>query len=107
MSCKERINRNLRKRIKQFKEINQSEDPIEKINEVALALTETKVYKLELSWGGPSDHFVFEYDEKNKEIIKIEYHFLNWFDGATVSLSPDSEEWEIAEELFYNCIFIE
>ena len=107
LSCKERINRNLEEKIKQFREINRSEDPIEEINKVALALTETKLYKLELSWGGPSDYFEFEYDPKNKELVAIKYHFLDWFDEATISLSPDSEEWKIVERLFYNCIFIE
>jgi len=98
-TCKERI--------KDFKKVNKAEEPIEELNDIALALTRTELYKLELSWGGAQDYFIFEYDSKNKELVNIEYHFLDWFDGAVRRILYNTEEWKILEEIFYNCILIE
>jgi len=106
-TCNERIDLNLESRIKDMKKIIKAENPIEELNNEALSLTKTEVYKLELSWGGPSDYFTFEYNPENKELISIEYHFLDWFDGAKRNIPYNSREWDILEELFYNCILIE
>jgi len=106
-TCEERIDGELKDRIEDIKEIVESEDPVEAINEYALALSKTVNYKLELSWGGPQDYFIFEYDLDSKELVGITYHFLDWFDGAERIISPRSKEWEILEQLFYSCILIE
>lgn len=42
-------------------------------------------FKLELSGGGPSDYFIIEVDPDDKTCIDAEYHYLDWFDGATRS----------------------
>jgi len=38
--------------------------------------------RYQLSWGGPSDEFRF-YIDADLDCYKIEYAFLDWFDGAT------------------------
>lgn len=45
-------------------------------------------WRWQLSWGGPSSEFRF-YNETNKssELYKIEYWFMDWFDGANIELS--------------------
>lgn len=51
--------------------------------------------RLELSYGGPQDYFLFFEDET------IEYHYLDWYDGASTELSGDDYEVmkQIAEML--------
>ena len=106
-TCEERIDNELKDRIEDIKEIVESKDPVEAINEYGLALSKTVNYKLELSWGGPQDYFIFEYDPDSKELVGITYHFLDWFDAAQRRISSRSKEWEILEQLFYSCILIE
>ncbi len=43
-------------------------------------------FRYQLSWGGPSDEFRFYCDE-SFDAVRIEYWFLDWFDGAKVVLS--------------------
>lgn len=38
-------------------------------------------FRYQLSWGGPSDEFRF-YTDAELRIERIEYWFLDWFDGA-------------------------
>ncbi len=42
--------------------------------------------RLQLSWGGPADYILFFEDGD------IEYHFQDWFDGATRTLDEDDLE---------------
>jgi hypothetical protein len=90
LTCAERIEEELRGRVKVFEAALRGEYPdgeyedfIEWINEYALAYSEDPHYRakrLELSWGGPQDYFLFFEDGT------IEYWFLDWFDGANVEL---------------------
>ena len=107
MKCEERIDKELEGRIKDFKAVIEAEDTIDKLNKIALALTKTILYKLELSWGGPSDYVTFEFDPEHKELIAIKYHFLDWFDGAVREIPHGSKEWEIMENVFYSCIYFD
>jgi len=45
-------------------------------------------WRLQMSWGGPSDEFRIYVDTKN-EIEYIDYHYLDWFDGASVRVRHD------------------
>ena len=51
-------------------------------------------YRLQLSWGGPSDEFRI-YTDMNKKIHDIEYWYMDWFDGACVNVPKDSVSWDI------------
>lgn len=56
-----------------------------------------------LSTGGPGDEFRF-YTNLNYQPYRIEYWFLDWFDGASITL--DGEEFDLMEN-FFTDLFIE
>lgn len=103
----ERIEGEFKDRIQDVKKILKAEDPLESLDNLALCLDKYEVYRLELSYGGPQDYLEFEYNPKEKTIQGITYHFLDWFDGATKKVEPDTEEWQILANLFYQTILIE
>jgi hypothetical protein len=45
-------------------------------------------WRLQMSWGGPSDEFRIYVNPENK-IEYIDYHYLDWFDGASVRVRHD------------------
>lgn len=47
-------------------------------------------YRVQLSWGGPSDEFIVTVEDN--EIDEIEYVFMDWFDGAREKLHGDDFE---------------
>jgi hypothetical protein len=47
-------------------------------------------FRYQLSWGGPSDEFRF-YVNPDFSCHRIEYWFLDWFDGAHIVLTDDTE----------------
>lgn len=68
------------------------------LNNYALGFDDDIKYRakrLELSYGGPQDYFLFFEDGT------IEYHYLDWYDGASTDLSGDDYEvmQQIATEL--------
>ena len=59
-------------------------------------------YRLQLSWGGPSDEYRIFVDETLREenvlnINCIEYWYMDWFDGASLDVPKDSIAWEICQ----------
>ena len=56
-------------------------------------------FRWQLSWGGPADEFRFYMDE-NLDAVEIEYWFLDWYDGASRSLS--GEDFRLLDEIFQN-----
>ena len=51
-------------------------------------------YRLQLSWGGPSDEFRI-YTDSSKTIHDIEYWYLDWYDGACVNVPKHTISWDI------------
>ena len=49
-------------------------------------------WRWQFSWGGPSDE-LRAYVNENKEIHRLEYWYLDWFDGAHVLVQKDAEAW--------------
>jgi hypothetical protein len=47
-------------------------------------------FRYQLSWGGPSDEFRF-YANPDLSCHRVEYWFMDWFDGAHRVLSDDDE----------------
>jgi len=106
-TCEERIDEELESRLKDFKlaldgkygealgdKDMEIEDFLDFINNYALAYDDDAHYRakrLELSWGGPQDYFLFFEDGI------IEYHFLHWFDGAKRTL--EGENYKIMAEV--------
>jgi len=52
--------------------------------------------RYQLSWGGPADEFRF-FINPDYSIHRIEYWYLNWFDGAYVILG--GEDFELMESI--------
>src|SRR4030042_934462 len=98
-SCKGRINEHLDDRISDLEKLwsaykedpEKSLDDLGNFNEYGLSFDYVApntfedqrrgYFRYQLSWGGPSDEFRFYCDE-TLEPYRIEYWFLDWFDGA-------------------------
>jgi len=52
---------------------------------------ETGYFRWQLSWGGPSDEFRF-FTDAEKNCHRVEYWFMDWYDGAKVTLSGKQKE---------------
>lgn len=59
----------------------------------------TGYFRYQISWGGPSEEFRF-YCRENFRPYKIEYWYMDWFDGAKVTVSNDSKNWNILTDLW-------
>jgi len=55
-------------------------------------------WRWQFSWGGPSDE-LRGYVNENKELHRLEYWFLDWFDGAKLLLSPQEDAWTRMQEM--------
>jgi len=106
-TCKERIRTELQDRIADleklwelWKQDPEANDPdLGNFNEYGLCLDyvapgtferQKRGYlRYQLSWGGPSDEFRFYLDESLNP-TRIEYWFLDWFDGAKIILKGKS-----------------
>ena len=53
-------------------------------------------WRLQISWGGPSSEYRI-YVDGEKEIRKIEYWYLDWFDGANVDVPHDSVSFAVCD----------
>ena len=112
-TCSELIEDKLQRRIEDFKQALRSyeennyekivtendyeyEDIIDWVNSYVLGYYDDNYYRakrLELSCGGPQDYFLYF-----PKLERIEYHYLDWFDGASLVL--DGEDFEIMSEYF-------
>ena len=102
-TCKERVREELRDRIADLSKLwelwkqdpEQSDPDLGNWNEYGLCLDyvapgtfgkQKRGYlRYQLSWGGPSDEFRFYLDESLNP-TRIEYWFMDWFDGAKIIL---------------------
>ena len=50
-------------------------------------------YRWQFSWGGPSDE-LRAYVNLDKSIHRLEYWFLDWGDGASVTVNKDEHAWQ-------------
>ena len=55
-------------------------------------------WRWQFSWGSPGDE-LRGYVNENKELHRLEYWFLDWFDGASVPVQPDSMPWTQMQEM--------
>ena len=64
-------------------------------------------FRYQLSWGGPSDEFRIYADQRGEwswSVYRIEYWFLDWFDGACRTLY--GEDSDLLDEIF-TCFFVD
>ncbi len=114
-TCSDRIESNLKERIAEFEEAlkadeqaqeddketfeidgNEYETFIDWINERALSYEDDPYYRakvLLLTWGGPSDYFLFF-----TELDCIEYHYQDWYDGAKRELQ--GHDYEVMRQVY-------
>ena len=57
-------------------------------------------WRWQLSWGGPGDEFRI-YVNPDKSVHRIEYWYLDWFDGAHVTLDEKlhGDAWSHLEQM--------
>jgi len=55
-------------------------------------------WRWQFSWGGPSDE-LRGYVNEHKELHRLEYWFLDWFDGASLLVKPGSGVWTHMQEM--------
>ena len=104
-TCKELINEKFNQVEQDYKEA--SEDLFDYANSTALSWDyieagtfedqEDGYYRLQLSWGGPSDEFRIYTTQYADEIDVIEYHYMDWFDGASINVPQDSISWDVCQ----------
>jgi Mg2+ and Co2+ transporter CorA len=64
--------------------------------ELPIGIDKKTVITLCLSWGGPADYLDITLDNTNT-IVKVEYRYEDWFDGAKVKVDEKSPLWHMAE----------
>jgi len=114
-TCKERVREHLKGRIEDLDKLwelwkqdpDQYDEELGNFNEYGLCLdyVAPETFKgqhrgylrYQLSWGGPSDEFRFYLDE-SLNTTRIEYWFLDWFDGAKIILK--GKALELLEKIY-------
>lgn len=95
-TCAERIEDHLKGRLEDMAVIvkaeqdadgEYSEDNREEYEQGILSIDKISRYDVCLSTGGPADGFRLDFQDG--EIIRAEYYFQDWYDGATRTLEGD------------------
>ena len=55
-------------------------------------------WRWQFSWGGPADE-LRGYVNEHKELHRLEYWFLDWFDGAKLQVTPGHQAWTQMQEM--------
>ena len=59
-------------------------------------------YRLQLSWGGPSDEFRIYTIGDTLDIDCIDYHYMDWFDGASIPVFENTASFNVCQ-MFLDC----
>lgn len=91
-SCEERIDRELKERLEELRELFANDD-YETLSELPLSVEVERKVRIVLSTGGPHDEFVATLHEDGT-VSDVEYVFMDWFDGARRSVrDPVGEQF--------------
>lgn len=114
-TCKERVSTELRNRIKDIRKLwkmncenpEESDENLRNFNEYGLAFDyvppgtfnkqKRGYFRYQLSCGGPSDEFRL-FTNLDFSVYKIEYWFMDWFDGACRVLK--GKNYDLLAEIF-------
>ena len=55
-------------------------------------------WRWQFSWGGPSDE-LRAYVNRDDSMHRLEYWFMDWFDGAKVNVTAEHPAWEKMQEI--------
>lgn len=72
----------------------------ESLYELPIGLSKQTVFKIELSWGGPAD-FIRAYVDDEGNLVRVTYHYQDWFDGAEMEVNDNSHMWEFVERYLH------
>ena len=113
--CDERIAQSYAGRIEDLNEILECEGDFSHCSDTPEALSEYGLgfdyvehdeeeekrdfWRFQISWGGPSEEFRIYTEGKEGPIQKIEFVFMDWFDGATQDVTNDqiNKDWALKE----------
>tara|TARA_R100000329_G_scaffold14204_1_gene14710 strand:- start:169 stop:594 length:426 start_codon:yes stop_codon:yes gene_type:complete len=118
IKCKDRVKDEYKREIENLNDLLKLQNDYEEYEDIGEALScyglgfdyvemgtfndqKKPYFRLQISWGGPADEFRIYHDE-NFEINKIEYWFLDWFDGSFIECTNDNinNEWTLKDFLF-------
>ncbi len=57
-------------------------------------------WRWQFSWGGPSDE-LRAFINKDNTIHRLEYWFMDWFDGAKLEVQQDQPAWQRMQEMIH------
>ena len=110
-TCADRIQKSLADReeyllemmqaIDEGREFDGYDDAYEAFNDFHLGLSVYKTVKIELSTGGPADYIEAVLDDYG-DIVKVSYHFADWFDHASLRIPEKTTMHEYVERLLDN-----
>ena len=55
-------------------------------------------WRWQFSWGGPGDE-LRAYVNRDDSIHRLEYWYLDWFDGAKVNVAAEHDAWSKMQEM--------
>ncbi|UYL64877.1 MAG: hypothetical protein QIT35_gp81 [Methanophagales virus PBV299] len=104
-SCKKRIGEAYKETIKDIRRVWRAykEQSDEEIYDYGLCFdfvkedNEEPYFRWQLAWGGPAEEFRF-YVGPDFEVYKIEFWFMDWFDGAKITLR--GRDYELLAEIW-------
>lgn len=106
LTCAEKIGSELADREERLVELfakvddddsEMSDEAREEVSEMAYGIDVYSVAKVTWSGGGPADWIEITYNKH--DLIKVEYVYQDWFDGARLTVDEDSAVYRYAEEM--------
>lgn len=99
-TCAERIQGELAQRNAMLRQVMDNPDYDDYFDDPALSLEQYSFTRVCFSYGGPSDYL--EVIHKGTEVIRAEYVFQDWYDGARTHVVEGSPMHEYAMYLIEN-----
>jgi len=97
LPCSERIRGELAQRNAMLRQVMDNPNHDDYFDDPALSIDHMDVTSVCFSYGGPSDYL--EITHNGRDIIKAEYLFHDWYDGARVSVEPGTPMYEYAQSI--------
>ena len=101
-SCADLIASELSDREQQLKDLyaladDGNDDAREQIYEMAYGIDRREILRVIWSGGGPADYL--EITHNNGDILRVEYLYQDWYDGARLDVLEGSAAYRYAEEI--------
>lgn len=110
MSCKDKIGPSFEQREDFLTEVYEAmnrgidyegQNPFDALMEFPLGIDKHIVVKVQFSTGGPGDwiEIICNEDRNHYEIIRVDYHYNDWFDHAELRVEENTSLYRFAEEI--------